>query len=187
MAEAAKAPESNLKWLRKLVKRGVLHNVLQRYSLIAIDTSDNKEEIAAKFTSEINWKDCSLYAKLKSNTKQDKNVYDQQTMHLAAAFADIVEREDLIVEMRAKTVDDPNYEALNTLGVPAYDIGLDTTINIDKVEFKKLVRKELNMSQAESLNWRDGDETTIEVNSSITPELTVKLKYVHPKKDSLKG
>lgn len=186
LAETAKAPDSNLRRLRRLVRKGVLHNVLERYSLIGIDTTYNPPKLAAQFSTEINWKDCSLYTKLKSNLNTDQSVYDQKTMYLAGAFSELVERENLKVEMRCRTVKKPNFDALNTLGVPDYEIGLDTIIKIKEGDFKKLIDEKLDLTRAESLEWRDGDEEIITVNSSITPELTVKLKYMRSKKKNIK-
>lgn len=186
LAESANAPENHLRWLRNIVRQGILHNVLEEYELIALDKSSKEPKVAAKLSVSIDWEQSRVYSKLKAEKGQElDNIYSQPIMTIAKSFSTIVEREDLDVEMRCRTVAEPNLKALNALGVPEYYNPHKKQVNLSYEKFENLVHEKLNLINTTTPRWRDGDEITFESVSELTPELKIKLKYISREKNEL--
>jgi len=186
LAESANAPENHLRWLRNIVRQGILHNVLEEYELIALDKSSKEPKVAAKLSVSIDWEQSRVYSKLKAEKGQElDNIYSQPIMTIAKSFSTIVEREDLDVEMLCRTVAEPNLKALNALGVPEYYNPHKKQVNLSYEKFENLVNEKLNLINTTTPRWRDGDEITFESVSELTPELKIKLKYISREKNEL--
>lgn len=186
LAEVASMPESHLKWLRNLVREGVLHNVLEEYNLIGIDKNNGNPKVAIKLTVDIDWEKSKVYSRLKVDKEKKLNdIYNQPIIIIAKTFANIVKKEKLTVEMRCRTVENPNLKALNTLGTPKYYNPYKKKINISHKKFKELIDKKLNLVNTDTPPWREGDEVTFSAVSDITPELKTKIKYIKRNNNSL--
>ena len=186
LAETANAPKGNLQWLRNVVRKGVLHNVLEAYNLSGIDTSVTPPKIVARLTVHIDWNSSKLYANLNADKeKKLTNIHNQPTMTIAKAFADIVKRENLKTKMSCSTIKKPSLEALHTLGAPKYLNQYKKGVNITYKDFKNLIYEKLNLVNDKALEWRKGDEFIFESISDLTPEMKVRLKYVPSKNDEL--
>ncbi len=185
LAKAAQIPEREAKWIMNMVENGLLHNVVQKFSILAIDNSFTPPRIGIELSINFDWKNYKIHPVLNKENYRSSKLENQRTMDLAEAFTEYLRRyedENTVVDLRCWTIPNPTFQALKTLGAisAATIINQDTVINISKDEFKRIVYKKLNLVEGEPLKWRSGNEFYQYQDSEVTPGLSVTLRYVVP-------
>lgn len=183
--------EGEAKWMMEMVENGLLHHIVSRFSILCIDNNFDPPRKGMKLTINFDWDNYKMNPIFNKEGYNSKALENQKIMDLADMFVEFLEYEDenATVTTRYQTIDTPSFKALNTLNATSFSTitEQDTTINISKDNFEKLVRKKLNLSVSEPLKWRNGDEYYFYEDSEASAGLSVSLRYVIPDKKNKKN